>query len=183
MESTRPRSLTVALSDRLVERFWSKVDMCGIDECWPWKAGRLHFGHGAFSGRETGQRSPIGAHRMAWKIAHDSTRGLCVLHKCDNPPCCNPRHLFLGTKAENTADRHRKGRDARGLRSGRYTMPERTARGERNGRAVLSSRDIPRIVAARKRGDTLASIGARFGVGTSQVNRIASGKAWRTNGN
>ena len=88
------------------ERFWAKVDKDG--DCWTWMARRQpRGGYGQFQldGRT---RS---AHRVAWTLTNGPIPdGLCVLHRCDNPPCVNPEHLWLGTKAENNQDMTEKGR-------------------------------------------------------------------------
>jgi hypothetical protein len=89
-----------------VARFWSKVDVRGMHACWEWKRHRGKRGYGTV-GR---YRKVELAHRVAYEIAVGPTNGLCVLHKCDNPPCCNPKHLFLGTKGDNNKDRQKKGR-------------------------------------------------------------------------
>jgi len=64
--------------------------------------------------KKVGSRTVL-AHRHAWELANGLVpEGLCVLHRCDNPPCINPDHLFLGTRADNNADRDAKGRSKRG---------------------------------------------------------------------
>lgn len=91
------------------ERFWEKVDRRSPDECWPWLGrARTSFGYGAFAiGRDRANR----AHRIAWELTNGPVPvGLSALHRCDNPPCCNPAHLFLGTQADNIADMVAKGR-------------------------------------------------------------------------
>src|SRR5687768_2203335 len=89
------------------ERFWEKVKTG--DGCWPWQGGCRGKGYGQcfFRGK------PHAAHRVSWMLANgDIPNGLYVLHKCDNPPCVNPGHLFLGTQSENMIDCARKGRVA-----------------------------------------------------------------------
>jgi hypothetical protein len=96
------------LKGTLEERFWAKVERRGIDECWPWKATRRN-GYGRLSAARSGGLQ--GAHRIAWSLANgEIPAGLKILHHCDNPPCCNPQHLFLGTQADNVHDMFRKGR-------------------------------------------------------------------------
>jgi hypothetical protein len=96
-------------------RFWSKVDRRGVDECWPWTAGvrRKDEGYGAFA--FNGQHQP--ASRVSWILAFGSIDGnLEVCHRCDNPSCCNPNHLFLGTRKDNNDDKVAKRRHAFGER-------------------------------------------------------------------
>lgn len=90
-------------------RFWAKVDKRGADECWPWTAalGKPPRHYGRF-------RQPTGheyAHRVAWRLTNGPIpEGAKVLHGCDNPPCCNPGHLRLGSQTENNLDAVARGR-------------------------------------------------------------------------
>src|SRR5690349_6136897 len=110
------------------ERFWSKVDRSRDDTCWVWKAGRDRAGYGQFWVYDRGRS--IGAHRIAYELINGPIpEGMFVCHTCDNPPCCNPTHLFVGTPADNTTDRDQKGR---------LHAPE----GSRHGGALLTEDSV-----------------------------------------
>ncbi len=159
------------------ERFWSKVAIGGPDECWEWKRHRKPFGYGQF--RLPGG-NPQTSSRVTWILTHgEITPGLCVLHRCDNPPCCNPAHLFLGTIADNNADmvakgRARSGSGARG--PGFAAWPyEDVVRGVRH----LSDDDIRLARKLHEQGASHRSIARRLGVAHTTVSRLVNGTHWR----
>lgn len=94
------------------ERLYARVLVRDPQECWPWTASRTEQGYGKFW---TGGRTR-GAHRVAWMLANHRvlTRWELVRHTCDNPPCCNPRHLIVGSPGENSQDMVDKGRQCKG---------------------------------------------------------------------
>ena len=94
----------------LHERFWLKIPSRPILPCWRWSSYKDKDGYGKIV-RDGGANGDVGAHRVSWEIHFgDIPEGLYVCHKCDNPECCNPTHLFLGTALDNSRDRERKGR-------------------------------------------------------------------------
>jgi len=96
----------------VIDRFWAKVDKRGPDDCWEWTAARTNLGYGVIALPMRGGRTF--AHRLSAVIHFGMfDRRLLVCHKCDNPPCVNPDHLYLGTHAQNTRDMVDRGR-ARG---------------------------------------------------------------------
>lgn len=153
----------------LADRFWCKVARGGPNECWPWQAYRQRGGYGRICVKD-GRRQPIQyAHRVAWEITHGDPGAAYVLHRCDNPACCNPAHLFLGTQADNMRDRDAKGRQV-------------PARGARNGRAKLCESAVAEIRRlSAEDGLSHRGIAARFAVSPSTVGDILRGESWRPN--
>ena len=115
--------------------FWTHVEQATPDECWPWQGRRDRHGYGvAPSGSP--ERS---AHRTAYRLVHGPIPdGLQVRHRCDNPPCCNPEHLLLGSQADNMADRSQRGRVAAGARNGRAKATPDLVRALRAGKLSIA---------------------------------------------
>lgn len=86
----------------MIQRFWEGVDKRGPNDCWPWTKARVTDGYGTIA-YEVGDL--YATHRLSFIIEHGNIpEGMQVLHSCDNPPCCNPAHLFLGTNLDNVRD-------------------------------------------------------------------------------
>ncbi len=152
----------------LAERFWAKVDQSGgPDACWPWTGYRLPGGYGQIGEGPAGGRK-LYAHRVAYELVNGPLpEGVLALHRCDNPPCCNPAHLFPGTNQDNTADMDRKGR--RG---------EHHPVGSLNGRAVLTSPAVQEIRQLHAQGIGYRRLAQMFGVGMSTIARVVRGESW-----
>lgn len=151
----------------IAERFWAKVEKAapGVGvHCWVWTGFRNAKGYGHFGAN--GKR--FIASRFAWAITYGPIPvGLCVCHRCDNPPCVRPDHLFLGTISDNNQDAARKGR------------LKRWQQGENNGRAKLNLRQALEVQARALAGEKRQALADEFGVAEVTVRRIATGRTWR----
>lgn len=162
----------VPLSQRFTEsdraRFWAKVDRRGPDDCWPWTAslytpsGTAGYGQFAVAHPNGTPRKQLHllAHRVAWIVAHgDIPDGLFVLHRCDRPGCCNPKHLFLGDHVANMQDAASKGRL-------HVTRPKNHK---------IPTEQLADIDALLDTGATQARIAAQYGVSKTWVCLYAKG--------
>jgi len=142
-------------------RFWDKVEKLGPNECWEWKAYKTQRGYGQFKYKE-GTR----AHRIAWILTHGPIpKGLLLLHHCDNPPCCNPSHLFLGTQKDNIADMFNKNRQ-----HPRY--------GENAGSVKLTEEQVKIIKDELAKGTLQRILAEKYGVARETIGLINTGKNW-----
>jgi HNH endonuclease len=156
-------------SHSLVERYWGKVIV--KKGCWGWKGSFHPDGYGYLTVRkrlENNYRKNFYAHRISWEVhCGPIPEGLFVLHKCDNPPCTNPKHLFLGTNKDNMDDCSAKGRQNGKAKA----LP-----GSQNPMAIFDERDIPII---RKSTKTISAIADLYGVSKSAIALIRQRKSWK----
>jgi len=152
------------MNEEQIKRIRAGVDVRGPDECWEWLRCRDKYGYGQTSVSKT----KLGAHRVIWEITNGPIPpGMCVLHACDNSPCCNPGHLFLGTHADNMKDMAKKGRG-------------RGARGEENHNAKLTDEIVLEIRRLYKAGGiTQGKIAGKYGVSLPRIHYIVRRKTWR----
>ena len=152
------------------ESFWARVDQSGgPDTCWPWTGRLTPAGYGRVCVQQW-----KAAHRVAFELAFGSIPPSkpFVCHRCDNPPCCNPAHLFAGTPADNNADMMVKGRRDPTLRSPR-------SRGVGRYNAKLTDDDVRDMRLRRERGETYQSIAERYGKNISAVWHIIKRNKWK----
>lgn len=146
----------------LAERLWRRVDKSGgPDACWPFVGARSNKGYGSLGGG--GSHGGGGAHRVAYEAANGPIPdGLFVCHSCDNPPCCNPAHLWLGTTRDNMQDMAAKGRTG-------------DTRNERSGKAKLSDAQVTDIRTRWAEGETLNALALEYRVHDSYLSRVVRG--------
>lgn len=176
------------------DRLWAKVNKNGptmphMDSpCWEWTGGK----NGRY-GRFTFNYQSVPVHRLSMTLAGRDPTGLLVCHRCDNPICVNPDHLFLGTHTDNMADKVAKGRQAKGDNTAWRLYPERCPRGPRppgsksyggkpgeaNNGARLTEAQVIFLRADHARGDiSTASLAKKYGIDKSTVLRIVRRQTW-----
>jgi hypothetical protein len=148
------------MSTTISERLWAKIDRRGPDDCWLWTASKTPRGYGQLA---IGDHIPARAHRLAFREGGvEIPPGMLVLHSCDTPACCNPRHLRIGTQADNIKDAVARGRNPRG---------------ERHGNARLTAAQVDAIRCAR--GRSQRALAADFGVSRITIRRVLARQTWR----
>ena len=144
------------------QRFWDKVNVGGSKDCWVWTGCKRPGGYGQIRYDRRIQKS----HRVSWKInCGDIPEGLCVLHKCDNPSCVNPNHLWLGTYQDNSTDMVNK---------------ERQSKGENLPQSKITQVYADCIRTAYANGDaTYRQLAKEFNISRSTIWYIVTNQTWR----
>ena len=147
------------MNKKQIKNFWKKVDKNGPNGCWLWTGAKTSVGgYGNFGVNYKLMK----AHRVSWFIHFgEPINNLCVLHKCDNPPCVNPDHLWLGTMQDNMQDKVKKGR--------LYT-------GDRSGLVKLSPKQVLQIRYDRSCGLKLKELSLKYGVTMGTISTISNKK-------
>ncbi len=146
-------------------KFWQYIDVRVPMECWNWMRYKLPSGYGMVSMNGKVEYT----HRVSYIICiGEIPKGLSVLHRCDNPSCCNPNHLFLGTQTENLDDMTKKGRR-------RY----RAHRGSENGSAKLNESLVIEIRSKYKNGARISKLAKEYRVNNSTIWCITTNRHWK----
>lgn len=155
-------------------RFWKKIQKGDTDQsCWKWLGAKTENGYGVIGAGGRGE-GVLKAPRVSWMIHFGASPGdLFVLHRCDNPECCNPLHLFLGTASDNMKDCSSKGR---------LKIPHR--RGEDNNKSKLSESQVIEIRAVyrnRCKINGAQPLGRRHGVHWKTILSVIKNRTWKQN--
>lgn len=148
------------------DRFWSNINIGNPYDCWEWKSmeGTGEYAQTHYNGKN------VPCHRKAYELFYEKKipDGMCICHHCDNPPCCNPYHLFLGTVQDNVDDREAKGRNK---------MPH--SKGEDHGHHKLTEDSVRQIRSLYATGKhSYRSLGDIYGVSFGQIRHIIKGRDW-----
>lgn len=152
----------------VAERFWSKVAKSTDESCWPW-TDFLKNGRGQFFVFSNGKSKRYLASRMAWILTNGPiAEGHQVCHRCDNPTCVNPNHLFTGTQSDNMAD----------MRSKQRGRIPQAMIGAANHNTKLTPEAVRAIRRDRALGASIRTIGKNYGVHHGTISRIVRNLTW-----
>lgn len=158
----KPKPIRIAEID--LSDFWSRIQVRGENDCWEWTGSRVAGGYGRYKKFYT--------HRlMASNVIGRDVGDFQVCHSCDNPPCCNPHHLFIGTSRDNTRD---------ALTKGRLVLKPAwdAVRGENNRLTKLTADDVREIKRRYRNGEEQLKIARDYPCGNTAINNIVKGRNW-----
>lgn len=167
---------TSPLGPEDIDRLWSRVDKSGgPDACWPWTRAKDQDGYALFKVR--GRMLRVA--RTILMLDGLDVAGKHACHKCDNPSCCNRAHLFVGTPAQNVADRDAKGRASKGDAHWTRTRRDAVPKGSACGAARVTENDVQAIRWMYSMGMTQEQLASVFGVVQTTIGDIVNRKTWR----
>ena len=151
------------LDEQLLDRFWEKVDKRGENECWEWLGSKDKNGYGQIAVNSIVTK----AHRLSWELCSNDEipEEMLICHRCDNPSCINPNHLFLGNQSDNMIDMLRKNR-------GKHP------KGENHYNAKLTEKDVLEIRKLINLNKSCYEIGKMFKVSKSAISHIKFNRTW-----
>lgn len=175
----KPPNLFHEFSEKDKKRFYSKVAKTDdLNQCWEWMGYKCKEGYGRIGWKS---KASTLAHRAAYVIATGDNTSLLICHRCDNPSCCNPHHLFTGTDKDNSNDRDAKGRLKIRFGSDNHARsnPELMARGEANGNTRFTADEIRHIRKLHSDGMSFRGVGRVMQTSGTYVAQIVRREFWK----
>jgi hypothetical protein len=153
------------ITQKRIDRFWKYIEK--KDGCWIWRGGLNSMGYGQF---HIGNGKMALCHRLSWVVHRGPIDGdLCILHKCDNPKCVNPDHLFIGTMKDNMQDKANKKRNLKNI--GEYSCQHKLTDCE--------ATEIRKLYKRATRNFNIQSLAKKYNIGQTTVWEILNGRAWK----
>jgi predicted DNA-binding protein (UPF0251 family) len=170
---------TVNLTPERIALFWSKVSK-SEEGCWEWTGPKLPRGYGTWSLKKKRRKVTLYAHRVSFYLSRGYLPAKALIcHKCDNPSCARPDHLFAGTHDDNMADMVRKGRSLAGDRHNMRRHPKLNPRGVDRAHVKLTEDAVREIRWFCEQGCSQQNVGKLYGVAQSTVGRIVRRQKWK----
>ena len=158
----------IDLTDKQITAFWNKVNIAGAQECWTTNVNPNRNGYIDYSWSVEGKVRWSKMHRISAHLSGmDLKTGLCVCLSCDNPGCVNPAHLWLGTAAENTADKVSKGRQSRTSHALNMDIAREIRQGKKEWKGLVK--------------DYYALMQTKYNIHWDTVANVIKGRTWKEN--
>lgn len=174
-ESFYSTTFKINIKQSDISKFWSRIDVKAETECWTWMCGKSRLGYGKMS---IGKKC-IRAHRFALVVSGvEIPENMCACHSCDNPSCCNPKHLWVGSQSDNQKDRAAKGRSSRGERNPSKTHPELFC-GENNHASMLTDEIVSELRKNPPIGLNMSTESLKYSISPEAFRSAIVGDTWK----